>query len=743
MTRTVDVDTCASEPIRIPGAIQPFGALVVLDPRTLSCLQLSRNFSALTGVALQPGADFAATLGECGFIQDIRRWQASGPSTFLGRVRLNDRQFHVAGHIMAQGLILEFEPPPEAAPDFSLDGFYPRLRNFLEKIKTAPDLESIAEAAVRDMREITGFDRILLYSFDEDGHGTVLAEDGDGVLPSYRGLRFPASDIPAQARDLYRLNRVRLIADADYEPCPIEPETSPVDGAPLDLSFAGLRSVSPVHLEYMRNMGTASSMSVSIVVDGELWGLISGHSRNTWRVHPQTRAACDSLGQILSLQIEAYLRSELSAERLRLKQEETDLLALLAASDAPFEQALIDHSEKLLALAGAQGAAIVSHHGVKLTGLTPPTDFVAQLAHELFAQKEESFATDSLAAIWEDAASFAHLASGALGVGISQIRADYIFWFRPEVVRTINWSGDPTKTMTPGSGRLHPRQSFELWKEQVRLRSLPWSAVERDSAASFRSSIQTIVLRGAEERAALSDRLERANKELEAFSYSISHDLRAPFRHIVGFSELLADRAKNLDEKSQHYLRTISEAAFAAGRLVDDLLNFSQLGRASLRMQDVDMNSVVRAVRRSLEPDSTDPRIEWRVGQLPKAYGDTAMIAQIVQNLLQNAMKFSATRNPAIIAIDAEDMDDAVAYTVSDNGVGFEMEYSDKLFGVFQRLHRAEDFTGTGIGLALVKRIVVRHGGTVRADGAPGAGAKFTFTLPKRHKALVAGATNG
>jgi light-regulated signal transduction histidine kinase (bacteriophytochrome) len=736
------VEACASEPIRIPGAIQPFGALMVLDPQTLACLQRSRNFQDVTRVDPAKGLQACADISR--LLPEVRRWRDEGAALLITRARIQGAPFHVSGHRSPQGLILEFEPLATNAPEFNLDGFYPRLRAFLEKVRSAPDLAAIAQAAVADIRAITGFNRVLLYNFDEDGHGTVLAEDNDGVLPSYQGLRFPGSDIPAQARDLYRLNRIRLISDASYTPCPIEPPISPVDGRPLDMSLVALRSVSPIHLEYMRNMGTAASMSVSIVVDGELWGLISGHSRDPWRVPPQTRDACESLGQILSLQIEAYLRAGRSSARLALKDIESQLLAALAASASDFEDALLDASDVLLALTNAQGAAIVSHDVVRMAGATPPEAAVLQLAADLFKQRKDVFATDSMANVWPDAASFADHASGVLAISVSQIRPDFIFWFRPEVVRTMNWSGDPTKPMSVESDRLHPRKSFELWKELVRLRALPWSDAERDSALGFRSSIQTMILRGAEERAQLTDRLERANKELEAFSYSISHDLRAPFRHIVGFAELLSDREKkNLDEKSQHYLRTISEAAHAAGRLVDDLLTFSQLGRASLRVKPIDMDPLVASVLRLLEPDTRGRNIKWRIARLPSASGDVGMIAQVWQNLLQNAIKFTSTRDHAEISIDAREERDMVAFTVADNGVGFEMAYSDKLFGVFQRLHSTVEFPGTGIGLALVKRIILRHGGTITGYSEPGAGASFTFTLPKRPLARDSGAQNG
>ncbi|MNY17814.1 Phytochrome-like protein cph1 [compost metagenome] len=228
----------------------------------------------------------------------------------------------------------------------------------------------------------------------------------------------------------------------------------------------------------------------------------------------------------------------------------------------------------------------------------------------------------------------------------------------------------------------------------------------------------------------LTRELQRTNKELEAFSYSVSHDLRAPFRHIVGFAQLLRERSNALDEKSSHYLQMISEAALGAGRLVDDLLNFSQLGRTQLSLKPVDMQKVVSEVRRSLGHAVADREIEWRIGELPVIFGDATLLRQVWYNLIENAIKYSSREPVSIITISAVETEDDVTYSVEDNGVGFDMAYYSKLFGVFQRLQRVEDFEGTGIGLALVRRIVERHHGLVGAEGTVGEGATFFFTLP-------------
>jgi light-regulated signal transduction histidine kinase (bacteriophytochrome) len=369
-----------------------------------------------------------------------------------------------------------------------------------------------------------------------------------------------------------------------------------------------------------------------------------------------------------------------------------------------------------------------------LLGETPGEDAIRPLVRWLvIGQRQDLFVSDNLAAVYPGGEAIKDEASGLLAVSISQLHDSYVLWFRPEVIRTINWGGDPRKTAQPPTAdRLHPRTSFAAWQETVRLRAEPWHEAEVEAASHLRAAIVDIVLRKAEELAALSERLVAINKELEAFSYSVSHDLRAPFRHIVGYAQLLKKReADALSETGSRYIETIVESAISAGKLVDDLLSFSQMGRATLAPIHVDMNALVAEVVRTLVREGSNDRIEWRIDALPPAEADPVMIRLVLQNLIENAIKFSREREPAVIRIGGDPAEDGLhAYWVADNGVGFDMAYVGKLFGVFQRLHRVEEFEGTGIGLANVKRIVERHGGSVWAEATLNEGATFHFTLP-------------
>jgi light-regulated signal transduction histidine kinase (bacteriophytochrome) len=716
-----DLETCAREPIHIPGAIQPHGALLTLNPTDMTVAQASGNVSDFLDEAIAPGDPLPALLSP--LADRLRAWHATAEPTLQSRIKNTDLQ--VNAHRSGSLVVVEIER--NDADD--TDGLLSRLRDFAQTLSAQADLEGSLSATAHFVADLTGFDRVMVYRFDREWNGHVVAEAGNGVLPSYLDLRFPAGDIPAQARALYASNRVRLIPDVGYAPVPITPSVDPDTGKPLDLSFSQLRSVSPVHLEYMRNMGTAASMSISILIDGKLWGLVSCHSAAPRLVSNTVRDICDFVVQSLAMRVSALLHAIDAESRVALGRISSRLLASMSAS-ASWPRGLVQVEDDLLAQMGAKGAVIVTEDNYLAAGVTPDENDVRSLVEWLKENVgQDLYHTSSLARDFPPGEAFAAEASGVVAIRISELYPSWLIWFRPEVITTVLWGGDPHKVVRE-EGRIHPRQSFAAWREQVHLTAPEWTEAELSAARDLRSSIVGVVLRKAEELAELTGELQRSNKELEAFSYSVSHDLRAPFRHIVGFAQLLREREQSLDEKSKHYLRNISDSALSAGRLVDDLLNFSQLGRTSISFKEIDMNKLVAEVVKSVMINAEGRDIEWSIARLPSAWGDATLLRQVWFNLVENAVKYTRPRTPAKIAIDGSRDGDIVKFSVSDNGVGFDMAYSNKLFGVFQRLQRVEDFEGTGIGLALVRRIVERHNGSITATGEVDKGASFIFALP-------------
>ncbi|GGJ89947.1 ATP-binding protein [Pseudomonas matsuisoli] len=733
-------ENCAKEPIHVPGSIQPHGFMLVCDQETREILQVSQNATEWLGI--DNGALLGRTLDE---LIDNAPVAVARMDELVGQ---ENNPFHVADVLFNTGsntpqtlamlahrhdglLITEFERPVDVESAYST--LYPLIRTYLDDLQVAEDAEHLCRLSVDEVKRISGFGRIKAYRFDAEGNGTVIAECADDDYPRYLGLCFPVSDIPQQARRLYCANRIRVIEDAYYQPSPIVPEINPRTGRPLDMSFAALRSVSPVHLQYMRNMQTRASMSISIVVRGQLWGLISCHDLERRSVGSQTRTACELLGRVLSLQIEAKEANSKTQRLLELRRDIVRMLSAMADVDGVSE-GLLSCPQTFVNFVKGTGAAIVTSSRCELVGQTPPAAQVNALVKWLSKRdsSDDVFHSDNIARDIPEVTELSRHAAGVLAVAISEIHSHYLIWFRPEQVRTVNWAGKPEKIVSE-TGKLHPRHSFDLWQEIVTDYSLPWDPLEIEGAWELRTATLGIVLRKAEELAQLAGELKKSNKELEAFSYSVSHDLRAPLRHIAGYAELLGDfEGSKLSERGMRFLDHIGDSARFAGTLVDNLLSFSQMGRSALRHSDVDLQALVTSIQAEMQPDYEGRRIEWKLDALPVVIADAAFLHLVLRNLLSNAIKYTRGQDPAVIEVGVRENADEVVVFVRDNGVGFDMAYANKLFGVFQRLHRMEEFEGTGIGLASVRRIIERHDGRVWAEGALGEGATFYFSLPKR-----------
>ncbi|HTJ92470.1 MAG TPA: ATP-binding protein [Pararobbsia sp.] len=757
-----DLRACDAEPIHAPGGIQPHGYLFVIDELSLRVLQLSANVEALVGapartllgteIAVVLGEDCAARIAEA-LVLRLPDVPLDDVPLHLGTAMIAAQSFDLVLHRRDTVLMLELERCATRSAD-TFASMYPLVRSFVTRLQQADSVDELAQLAVAEIRRITGFGRTLLYQFDEDGHGVVLAEEGEPGYERFLRHHFPASDIPAQARALYLKHHLRLIADANYVPVPLVPRDNPATGEPADLSAASLRSVSPVHLEYMRNMRTMASMSVSLIVRGQLWGMISCHDHAPRYPGFGVRTVCEHLGQVLSLQIEAKEDREASTYRHELRRTLVELLTSMAEHDNLVD-GLVEQAGALLKLGDASGVAIVVDGHATTIGVAPPPAAILSIVDWLAEHRESPvYSTDRLGS--EVPASVGDIraqASGMLAVSISQLYRHYVIWFRPEVVRQIDWAGPPHKRVVEagavdslrtwpveaegrddalaGEGRISPRRSFASWRETVRGSSSRWRTAELETALEFRTALLGYVLRRAEETAALATELGRANKELEAFSYSVSHDLRAPLRHIVGYGDLLGEfEGERLSERGHRFLANVLSSARFAGALVDDLLSFSQMGRAALRVADVDLRSLVESLIAESAKDLDGRDVEWRVGALPHVNGDAVFLQIALRNLVSNALKYSRGRSRAVIEFGARRDGDEHVVFVRDNGVGFNMKYVGKLFGVFQRLHRIEEFEGTGIGLANVRRIIERHDGRTWAEGRQDEGATFYFSLP-------------
>ena len=492
---------CEEELIRVPGAVQQHGFLLVTDRELNTVLVASENAERYLELPLRLilGSRVETLLERelLSSLQLLRLDSKPEPhalTTFLGSFRVAGQYFSVVSHCAGPNRVLEFELQDRLVGPEMMNGV---ITNFVGKLSRLRTQQELCEALTRQVADLTGFDRVLLYSFDDEDHGTVLSEINNGQLPSYFGLRFPASDIPKQARDLYVLNTVRIIPDAGYTPSPLRGLPGQ-DAAGLDLSLSLLRSVSPVHLQYMGNMGTMSSMSISLVTEGRLWGLISAHHSTPKLVPYLVRSACDMLSKVAGTQLASFETAARLEHTVQLHAVQRNIMTELAA-EQNYLEGLTRQLPHLLNVTEAEGVALVVGGRIVAHGELPGREKLQRLAAWLDEKGEiDLWSTSHLCAELPWAEEISDVASGLLAIRISSLQRGYILWFRPEVVKTVRWAGEPEK-IVQANQTLSPRNSFAEWKEIVRGRSAPWTGVQIESARDFRAALTTIGLRRAEE----------------------------------------------------------------------------------------------------------------------------------------------------------------------------------------------------------------------------------------------------
>lgn len=550
----VDLTNCDREPIRIPGSVQPHGLLLILHPETLDVLQYGGD-SGLLPVAPRPGAKLSALLPAPAVAELAALLDAAPLSERVAiEAALPDgHPIDLVAHRAEAGILLEIERL--AAPSATRRGPLPVVQAMVARVQQAATLRGFWQAATDEVRRVTGFDRVMLYRFLPDGSGAVVAEARDPGIGSYLDLHYPASDIPKQARELYQRTWLRLIPDARYTPAPLRPALSPLTGGPADLSLCALRSVSPLHLEYLQNMGVRASMSLSVVRGGQLWGLIACHHRAPRHLPLATRDACEAFAQIFSLQLEAKEQAEDFAYAARLRSVHEGLVQVMAREeDLAF--GLIKHRPNLLDFIASEGVALLIDGQYSAIGRVPEEAAVRALVAWMSETAGDGVvAFDRLPELWPPARDFAEVASGVLALSVSRDPRDCILWFRPEVLQAVTWAGNPNKPVevSPEGARLTPRRSFEAWREMVRGRSHPWKAAEIDAAQALRVSLLEVVLRRmdevAQERAMAKDRQDLLLAELDHRVKNTLANIQALVRHSSGGAATLEDFVGDLHRR--------------------------------------------------------------------------------------------------------------------------------------------------------------------------------------------------
>ena len=730
----VNLIDCDKEPIRVPGAIQPHGLLLVLETGSERIVRSAGNVKALIAWDQElVGSSFCDLAGMT--LQSLAKTaglEAGREPLFLGSFSPPMRaEIDILAH-ERRGLVL-VELEPSLSNRRSAASLFAQLRGGVAKIKSARSVEAACEAAAESVRSLCEHDRVMIYQFLEDGTGKVVAETRAAHMGSFKNHRFPAGDIPQQARELYLHSLIRVIPDVGYTPAVL---TGECEDDELDMSDCSLRSVSPIHIQYLRNMEVSSSMSVSIVIDGNLWGLIACHGAAPVLVPYELREACSHIASSLAQQIDTLLTRSRSKDVQRLAERREATLALLAESES-LENELKLHVSDLALLFPCNGLIFRYGNIVATFGAVPDPELCKQLCAFILRQDQSlPFSTCALSSVFEPSAAYSTLVSGILALTIGTEWPLQIVWLRKEYEETIDWAGHPYKNRSANADlieQLTPRASFATWREVLRGRSEPWSTAEIEAAERLRDGLERI--RARQRIISIQAQvihMSRVNA-MGTMASTLAHELNQPLsvinNYTSGLSQMLRMR-DDTDPEVLDLLESVSQQSLQAGEVIRNIRKLVAGGRTVLEVHSV--RGLIESACLIGLRDAHQLGIQTDVeitGDL-SVLADSVQIQQVLLNLIRNSIEAMKANGPRkrILTISADcGNDDFVEIKVADSGPGLSRDAHELLFSAFN----SNKDDGLGIGLSICQTIVEAHGGKIQAGDSEVGGAVFTFTLQK------------
>ncbi|WP_166336042.1 ATP-binding protein [Sphingobacterium chungjuense] len=721
---------CENEPIHLVGQIQQFGKLIIQNEHR-EIVALSENWNSyipnqdLTYFLGKPMEQFVARLEEIDQEPLLSFIDAIAPTSsdrHVMQMELGKQNHIVKAYRVHQNLHIEFEEVGDVN-EHTL-----QLSSYSKRINQAG--EHVWNALCENIRSIIGYDRVMIYQFLEDNSGQVIAESKRSDISSYFGFRFPEFDIPKQARALYLQHHVRQTSDIDAPTYALLSNQR----AAFDLSTCNLRALSPIHLQYLKNAGAQASMSFSIIVQDKLWGLVAcQHSKPIHVDYPKRSLGLFltefAVNKHLTLSRERDLESDRKIASLELKLKEStliksDVLTGLRAS-LPELANLID----------ADAIVVVNKDELLLYNTTLDNNQILELHHLVSSTTDKLVFEDHCFAInYREQLPFELPFAGLLRVDIDLSRSFSIYALRNEVVTEEEWAGNPEKIMEYDAEenlfRPSPRQSFAAWRKQIHHTAPQWSSEQVSALKRIRQIVRESILRKSEEINGLNQELIQLNNALDTYSYTVTHDLRNPLSSIKLTGQFLQKKLGKESDLVERGATNILDSVAVMENLMEKIFEFSRAKVYQYEPEWVDVSVSIRKIIQENIERYGNNNVQIEIKSLLPLYGEKTLFHQIFANIIGNAIKYSSKSDKAIVCIESYRRNDSIYYCISDNGIGIGADELANIYDVFKRMSNSSGFEGTGVGMAIVKRIVERLQASIEVESELKKGTTVHLTFP-------------
>ena len=722
---------CHDEPIHIPGYIQSFGYLIGVDTASHTISFLSENIAeifdienaaSLLGKKLSQYPEVFRTVLDSDIFENAEFLSRRENETYFDKIVIQDKLYHFSVFLSNQFAFLEFE----AVVENTLKKITSKYDNFY----IIDNEQEIWKQLLNIISTIIDYDRMMVYQFMEDGSGKVVAEKNNDNLESYLGLHYPEHDIPKQARELYLKKRKRIFSDVYSQPVKILSLTE----KNIDLTFAVTRAMSPIHGQYIKNSGAASSFSISIIIDDKLWGLVTCQNRTAKHIDLEDRVQSGIFTVLASNAYSSFKSKKELEYRLDLNEKLSFLKSEFLKSENLFD-ALDATKKELRIIPKADGLAIISDQDIVLEGITPDKEKVREIINWAYDNVFDNiFASSSFLKNHGQKLGLNSDTAGIIIYFVEKSKREILIWFRKEFDEHISWAGNPEKEIDISiqngveTQTVSPRKSFEIFLENIKGNSKRWSSKNVIAV----NLIKDLILETSHNQyitiKKLNNQLKRVNEELDSFSYTISHDLGTPLTVMKLNAQMLLKSLSETADRSK--INSIIDEIDSMAEMMQNVLQLSRAKHSEIKLETIETNATIQKITENAKITFDSPKSLVVIKECPEVLADKTMLHQVFLNIINNAIKYSSNQEKPVVEIEGSEEGNKIIYRIKDNGIGIPEENKHKMFKIFNRMDNAKQFKGNGVGLSIVHRIMSRLGGNIDYESDKN-GTCFILTFQK------------